>query len=426
MKKIAAFVIIIGLILFATGEVFATAETENLIPIDAVLVLDVSLSMRTADPNRISRDAMNLFIDMLTEGRDRVGIVSYAGRVERSLDLTEIHSQEDRDMLYEFIHRLEYASWTDHGVGLVEAMRILQDGEDETAPRQGIIIFLTDGNMNVNPATVRTNLSAQQEVYDVIDTARELQIPIHTIGLNVDGNLALAYINHIAEATYGLSFETAHAEDIPPIIEAFFHAMITAPQLRIEGNEIPSANDETLSPSEIEAEAALQAKIDALNLHEISAEKIANHSEVSTISRNTIIAIAATGAVVLLLILVLANRSKRKRVFTGKLSIEVIDGNSRSISPITRNLIEHGRHTNLTRLIGKEVNPAFNTVTFTPSPTAPSHLPQLFIKCKNPHVKFTKDFMAQNITKGISVGIGAEMTIQLDTEDMQVRLRYIM
>ena len=193
---------------------------ENIVPTDVVLVLDVSRSMRTADPAGVSREAMNLFTEKLTENRDRVGVVTYAGKVEKSLDL-HIINEENRELIKSFINESEYASWTDHGIGLTEALDIIT--KDFDGDRQGIIVFLTDGNMNVNPGdTSRTNETAQEDVQRVIAIAQELNIPIHTIGLNYDGSLALKYIENIAEATRGLSFETSDVQDVPEIIEAFF------------------------------------------------------------------------------------------------------------------------------------------------------------------------------------------------------------
>ncbi|MCL1877247.1 MAG: VWA domain-containing protein, partial [Defluviitaleaceae bacterium] len=231
-------------------EVAAYADDlipDDLIPIDAVLVLDVSRSMRTADPDRVSRDAMNLFIRMLTEERDRVGVVAYAGNVERSLGIHEINSPDDREFLREFIDGLEYASWTDHGVGLREAIEILSASENElhesvdtinttdaTEARQGIIIFLTDGNMNVSPHIERTNELAQDDVNYAIYAARARNIPIHAIGLNFDGNLDMVAVETVARETGGLAFETADAADIYAIVRAFFNAMIAAPQIETE------------------------------------------------------------------------------------------------------------------------------------------------------------------------------------------------
>ncbi|MCL1843345.1 MAG: VWA domain-containing protein [Defluviitaleaceae bacterium] len=420
-KRILMDLLFTGLVIFVVITGFArSVYSAELLPIDAVLVLDVSRSMRTADPYRISRDAMNLFVDKLTEGRDRVGIVAYAGNVEASLGLVDVHKENN---LHEFIAGLEYASWTDHGVGLLEAVRILSE-DFQGDSRQGVIVFLTDGNMNVNPWGTRTNEMAQEDVYAAISQAREKNVPIHTIGLNFDGNLAVDYINNIADATLGLSFETADAENLPEIINAFFHAMTLAPQVRIE-EEI--FNEEILEEEIFEEPYEVPAILEEPEeIHAAPPEILQPPEEFNEVSsENSVIVAIIIGALsVAIGILLLAKLFAPKRVFTGKLVLEVVDAETRiSNPPLFRNLIEHGRRVTLARLLGNtEKNSALNSVIFTPCPAAPSHLPQLLIKCKNPGLKFAKDFVVQDVSRGLSINIGTEMTVE--TENKQIRLQY--
>ncbi|MCL2197963.1 MAG: VWA domain-containing protein [Defluviitaleaceae bacterium] len=372
----------LALLIFATLAP-TIAYAEELIPIDAVLVLDVSRSMRTADPQRTSRDAMNLFIEKLEENRDRVGVIAYAGNVEAYIELSEINREQKKN----FINGLPYASWTDHGVGLTKAVEMLLSQADQA--RQGIIIFLTDGNMNVNPASTRTNETAQQEVYAAKQAAYENNIPIHTIGLNFDGNLALEYINRIAQATNGLSFETANAADIPQIIEAFFHEMIAAPQAIAEENPIP------------------HIYVQKPQIQILPTDKNA-HFERST----NIPAIGTAVILAILTVILIKTLTTPKRVFTGKIILD----------KTTKNLIEYGNRVTLAKLLGVNTATPFSSVILAPSPTAPSHLPQLLIKCKNPRVKFTKGFIEQDLLKGVSISLGTEAVIETDVE--QIRFKY--
>jgi len=390
MKKIFSLLIFI---LCTYSNVFAS----EMLPIDAVLVLDVSRSMRTADPDRVSRDAMNLFVDMLAENRDRVGVVAYAGEIEAVYPLTRLYSQQERAALQGFINALEYASWTDHGFGLLEAVEMLEDIQ-ENENRQGIVIFFTDGNLNVSPHGTRTNEDAQADVYAAINRAAQMNVPIHTIGLNFDGNLHPQ--DFIAYATNGLAFETANAEDIPEIINAFFDELTAAVQI-LEVYEEPEAATyeaiaEEYEPPQYEPPA----------------------SETADWRSNR--AIAGVAAVLVLTAFLLVRNNRRKRVFTGSLMLETPDGRSRKID-----LIGYGRRVSLGSLlrVGENTHPAFDAVIFTPSPTAPSHLPQLQITCKNPLVKFTKNFIPQEIKRGISIPPGTEVAISAG--EMQIRVKYI-
>jgi len=426
MKKLIIFMFFI---FFTYSATFA----EELIPIDAVLVLDVSRSMATADPNKISREAMHLFTEKLSENRDRVGIIAYAGNVERVFALQKIDRQgdvegfpdssnNDREILRKFIDGLEYASWTDHGIGLQEAIQMFSEiYPPENEPRQGIIVFLTDGNMNVNPWGARTNEQAQDDVNNAVSTAREMNIPIHVIGLNFDGNLDWQPIELIADATNGLAFETANADELPSIIDAFFNEMIAAPQTRTENiTPTPEPPEEILLSFEElleeHSEEFLAEPFDELldeSLEELEIVPPEIPEEISYVKRNIFI----IGFVLIILAFSFAKIRKPKRVFTGKIFLEVQG------VPLTLDLIAYGNRVSLgTLIMATSENDAFNDVILTPSPTAPSHLPQLQINCKNRSVKFTKDFMEQDISKGISIASGTEITVS--TDNFNVRMKY--
>ena len=113
----------------------------------------------------------------------------------------------------------------------------------------------------------------------------------------------------------------------------------------------------------------------------------------------------------------------RRRVFTGRVIIHIAKDHIPE-PQISRNLIEYGRRTTLNQLTDGKT-PALDAIIITPSPSAPSHLPQLQIKCKSPQIKFTKDFIEQNAAAGLNLSPGMEMTMHVETEAAQIRLVYI-
>jgi len=396
--------------------IYANENEENLtaglMPIDAVLVLDVSLSMQTADPYQISREAMNLFIDMLTEGRDRVGIVSYAGQVEASLDLTKIYGDEEREMLQNFIQNLNYASWTDHGLGLLEATKIMYENHDPD--RQQVIIFFTDGNMNTNP-NIRSNDAAQDDVNHAIYLVQQQGYPIYTIGLNFDGNLDIEAITLIAEETGGLVFETSNANDLPHIIRAIFSAKTPAPALHDIQEYIDiflHTTNEEEPFEEIRYEPTYTSYINKEILEKI------NYDNYET---NNLLWIS-TGVLVGIFILVLFIWliPNKNRVFSGQLFISIYDINNRKVLiQKTINLIEYGKKTTLFRLVG--AYNILNEVKLSPCYSTPSHLPKLYITSTK-MLNTSRDFIPIDLTKGISISSNSQLTIMLD--DVKVDLKY--
>jgi len=407
-----ALILLSFAIIAVLSPTLITKAAEELVPIDAVLVLDVSRSMITADPNRIANQAMNMFIDMLEPERDKVGVVAYAGHITYSRRLTLLN-EEETPRLQDAIYNLEYGSWTDHPLGLLEAISILY--EEMTEDRQQIIIFLTDGNFNISPWGARTNAMAEYDKAEAISLAVERDIPIYSIGLNFDGRLDRRYTEIIAHETGGLAFEAANAEDLPDIFDTIFAVMMT----KIQYVEEPIPEPPPL-PSPI-IEEVLEAA-----LEEPSPYIPYEPSEES--SRIWLFAIAILVVAALISYAIIRKFFVSTRVFTGRLAIEIVEKNKNRAQPLKYyNLIEYGTRTTLQQLIGidKKTDAVFDKVIITPSPTAPSHLPQLLMKCKSSRVKFTKNFMEQDAAKGIAISPGTEVTVIPETEDVQVRLRYV-
>lgn len=385
---------------------FQNVYARELKPIDAILVLDVSRSMITADPYRIANTAMNMFIDKLEPGRDRVGIVAYAGHITYSRGLTELDANSIAD-LHSTIYALEYASWTDHPLGLLEALDILYDGQEEG--RQPVIIFLTDGNLNVSPHGVRTTADAEYDKERIIEKSQYRGIPIFTIGLNFDGLLDRRYTEIVADETGGIAFETHHAEDLPQILDDIFVLMqYILPTFTYE----PAIEYEIYEP---DYEPAY------LPIYEDDGE-----DEPPPTNRTAIVASAA-GLVLLALLLLKAR--KPRRVFTGNLAVQAIGiGETREREPVHHRLIEYGSRTTMQILLDKSgmgaVPQVLGRVVLMPSSTAPSHLPELVFTGHKKRVKFTKNFMAQEARGRVSVTSGTELVIEAEGENTKIRVWY--
>mgnify|MGYP001026572708 CR=1 FL=1 len=210
-------------VLLLTGLIVQPARAANSSSasrVDAVLVVDVSNSMNTSDPDKIGNEAMKMFVDMLSTGGDKVGIVAYTDVIQREKALLTIQSQEDKAELKSFIDGLNRGAYTDTSVGVREAMQLLKDGaEPGHAP---MIVLLADGNNDFNPHTGRTDAQADQDMKQSVAEATAAGIPIYTIGLNADGKLNKDRLADIADQSGGKSFITDSAEDLPDILSQIF------------------------------------------------------------------------------------------------------------------------------------------------------------------------------------------------------------
>lgn len=188
--------------------------------IDAVLVVDVSNSMKKSDANKVGNEAMKMFIDMLSAQGDKVGIIAYTDKVQREKALLEIKGPEDKQDLKDFIDGLDRGPYTDIAIGVKEAVKVLQKGADPN--HEPMIVLLADGNNDFNKSSGRTQKASDQELAKSVDEAKAAGIPIYTIGLNADGKLNKAPLEDLAKQTDAKSFSTSSADDLPRILSEIF------------------------------------------------------------------------------------------------------------------------------------------------------------------------------------------------------------
>ncbi|ASA25960.1 vWA domain-containing protein [Paenibacillus donghaensis] len=188
--------------------------------IDAVLLIDVSNSMKNSDKNKIANEAMKMFIDMLSTKGDKVGIVAYTDKIQREKALLQINSAQDKEDLKNFIDGLDRGPYTDIAVGMDEAVKVLQSGSDPA--HEPIIVMLADGNNDFNDASGRKQSESDAELKTAVETAKQNGYPIYTIGLNADGKLNKQSLADLSSQTGGKAFSTDSADDLPQILSEIF------------------------------------------------------------------------------------------------------------------------------------------------------------------------------------------------------------
>lgn len=203
---------------FAAVQAYAATSAQS--HIDAVLLIDVSNSMKTSDKNKVASEAMKMFIDMLSTQGDKVGIVAYTDKVQREKALLEISSETDKQDLKDFIDGLDRGAYTDIAVGVEEAVKVLQNGSDPN--HEPIIVMLADGNNDFNKSTGRTQSESDKELNAAVEVAKKNGYPIYTIGLNADGKLNKQKLADLSNETGGKAFSTDSADDLPQILSEIF------------------------------------------------------------------------------------------------------------------------------------------------------------------------------------------------------------
>lgn len=209
-------VIICILITFNLFDVFAASSDTT--HIDAILVVDTSNSMNGSDPRKIAIDGIKLFVDMMETSGSRVGVIGFNDSITFKTELTEINSFQDKQDFINDIGRINYTGYTDIGMALKEAERMLFSKVDKG--NKPMIVLFTDGYIETR-GTGRTDQKSRDEVDEVILGAKN-NYPIYTIGLNRSGRVDQDLIEKIAKDTNALSYMTNQAEDLPEIFNAIF------------------------------------------------------------------------------------------------------------------------------------------------------------------------------------------------------------
>lgn len=200
----------------AKAEVQANATSR----IEGVLVVDVSRSMLSSDPNNLSNEAMKMFVDMSSLKGDKIGVVAYENDVVAKKEIVKIQSEADKQAIKDFIDSLGKYPYTDISTGVAEAITFLDNShEDGYIP---LIVVLADGNNDLDKTKPKTPQQAEDQLAQSVTYAKSKGYPIYVIGLNADGKLNKEALQTIATGTNGKFFETSNANDLPGILSEIF------------------------------------------------------------------------------------------------------------------------------------------------------------------------------------------------------------
>lgn len=236
MKRYIKCLFVVGLVLcMALGQSVLAATTPNRgvsqgngssnnAQLDAVLVIDASGSMQQTDPNKLGLEGVKLFVDMLSNSGNQVGIVTYGSEVDQTYPMTEIKTQDDRERMKDFVNSISRElEYTDITAGLGKAVSMLEQRNTAIGGSPIIIVF-TDGNNAIGGVKNRTDANIASDLASQIASAEASGYPIYTIGLNDNGKLNEAYLKDISEQTKGLAFATKDPDELPDILTQIFAA----------------------------------------------------------------------------------------------------------------------------------------------------------------------------------------------------------
>ena len=178
---------------------FQAPRTTTAIPTTIVLVVDHSGSME--EENRIGslKQAVASFLRKLPEG-SRVAVVGFSSEVERLCPFTT-----DRDQVLGAVNRLRPGGATRFYDAVAEALDLL----DEQSGRR-VVLALTDGE---------DTASESASLDTAIVAARRLGLPVYTLGLGTEEEIASGDLRRLATSTRAQYYPARNADQLKAIYE---------------------------------------------------------------------------------------------------------------------------------------------------------------------------------------------------------------
>lgn len=178
---------------------FEAPESKEARPTTVVLVVDHSGSMLQDEKMEALRRAVATFLEDLPEG-SKVAVVAFSSQVRLVCPFTT-----DPAQVRESVNRLRAFGGTRYYDGVALALDLLADQKGRRA-----VLALTDGmDTESRVATLESSIAL----------ARKLGLPIHTLGLGRDGEIAINDLEQLAQDTRGQHYLARDAASLRKIYE---------------------------------------------------------------------------------------------------------------------------------------------------------------------------------------------------------------
>jgi VWFA-related protein len=179
---------------------FQAPLTRERIPTTIVLVVDHSGSMQQERRIEGLKEAVASFLEKLPEG-SKVAVVAFSSEVA---ELSEFTTEYDR--VRRSVNRLRAEGATRFYDAVQDALDLL-----DREPGRRVVLALTDG---------QDTASEHADLVSTIATARRLGLPVYTLGLGTEEEIASAELRQLATSTRGQYFPARNAEQLRSIYEA--------------------------------------------------------------------------------------------------------------------------------------------------------------------------------------------------------------
>ena len=175
------------------------SEPNRLAPIDAVILMDSSGSMKHTDPKRLRDQAAKLFLRFLSEG-DKVAIFQFDEDVRPLAPFTEINATNLAALDKAVQDAPAEGHFTDLEAPIETALNLLRSEGRREARK--CVILLSDGKMDPRPSVGTAEDLIQRLLDEQLPQYRKEQITLYTLAFSSEADQGL--LEDMAKSTDGL------------------------------------------------------------------------------------------------------------------------------------------------------------------------------------------------------------------------------
>jgi Mg-chelatase subunit ChlD len=185
------------LILLASFSLPAAHANEKR-PLDAVLIMDSSGSMKATDPKELRKPAAKLFITLLGK-QDQLGVMSFSDDAYPITWLTTLDTQANKSRALQATDKISSKGvYTNIHAAIARGITLLKDSD--TKGHDPVIVLMSDGKMDVGNAAKSAELR-QKIMDDLMPQIKQYKIKIYSIAFTEQSDQAL--LQQIADASDG-------------------------------------------------------------------------------------------------------------------------------------------------------------------------------------------------------------------------------
>ena len=211
------FLVLIALLCSpVTGPLPVFAQNTPERPLDVVLALDNSGSMKSNDPQRMMQPAVSTFARRLPQDT-RLGLVVFDTTARLALSLSSVAGAGFTTKFQNAMDHIDYkGQWTDIPGAVERSLYELRDHGRRGSRR--VVVLFTDGFVDLGD-TERNRVRTDWLFSDLVDEAKREDVAAMVFGIAFTEGADFALIQSLSAKTGGTHFRILSASDMPKVFE---------------------------------------------------------------------------------------------------------------------------------------------------------------------------------------------------------------